>query len=99
MSMMVLYPFAARQAFRPLRQAQAQAQAFVWMRLATFNRDVAGLRGMMVALAGRWLGAAGAVTQRQLSRLASYLLRRAWQGAHFAEGLPTADTMVAAAGR
>ena len=50
--MMVLYPFAAREGFQPLRRAQA----FVWTRLAAFNCDVAGLRWMIVALAVRSLG-------------------------------------------
>ncbi len=93
--MMVLYPFAARERF----QALGQARAFVWMRLAAFNRDIAGLRWMMVAFAVQWLGATGAMAQRQLGRLANDQLRRAWRGACFAQGLRPADTTVAAARR
>jgi hypothetical protein len=95
MSMMLLYPFAAREGFQPLRRTQA----FVWTRLAAFNCDVAGLRWMIVALAVRSLGAVCALAQRQLGRLARNVLRRAWQGARFAAGLRPADTMVAAGGR
>jgi hypothetical protein len=95
MSMMVLYPFVAREGFQPLRRAQA----FVWTRVAAFNCEVAGLRWMIVALAVRSLGAVCALAQRQLGRLARNVLRRAWQGARFAAELRPADTTVAAGGR
>ena len=93
--MMVAHFFAARESFQPLRRAQA----FVWMRLAAFNCDAAGLRWMIVALAVRSLGAVWALAQRQLGRWARNVLRRAWQGARFAAELRPADTMVAAGGR
>ena len=93
--MMVAHLFAARESFQPLWRAQA----VVWMRLAAFGCDAAGLRWMIVALAVRLLGGVWALAQRQLGRWARNVLRRAWQGARFAAGLRPADTTVAAGGR
>jgi len=93
--MMVTHLFAARESLQPLWRAQA----FVWVRLAAFNCDAAGFRWMIVALAVRLLGAASALTRRQLRRWARSVLRRAWQGARFAAELRAADTMVATGGR
>jgi hypothetical protein len=95
MSMMVAHLYAARESLQPLWRAQA----FVWARLFAFNCDAAGLRWMIVALAVRSLGAAGALAERQLGRWARSVLRRAWQGARFAAELRPADTTVAAGAR
>jgi glutathione S-transferase len=73
MSMMVAHLYAARESLQPLWRAQA----FVWARLFAFNCDAAGLRWMIVALAVRSLGAAGALAERQLGRWARSVLRRA----------------------
>ena len=83
----------ARQGFGPL----CRAQTFVLARLTAFNCGASDLRGTLLALALRVLAAALAFGQRQLTRWARGVLRRAWQGARFAE-LHPADSTVAAGG-
>jgi hypothetical protein len=94
LSMTVLDIPAVRQGFEPFRRAQT----FVLAHLTAFNCDAGGLRWTILALALRALDAAAAFGQRQLARWARGVLRRAWQGARFAE-LRHADSMVAAGGR
>jgi hypothetical protein len=91
--MMILQAFGARQSLDPLWRAQA----FVLTRLIAFNHG--DLRWALAALALRLLGSVVAFFERQLSRWARHVLRRAWQGAHFATVSKHADTMVAAGGR
>jgi hypothetical protein len=91
--MMILQAFGDRQSPGPVWRAQA----FVLRRLISFN--CGDLRWTIAALALRLLGAAVAFGQRQLSRWARRVLRRAWRGARFAAVSKHADTMVAAGGR
>ncbi len=92
--MTLLYDLGLRESSGPLWRARI----FVVACLAAFN-GFDDLRWTVLALALRALGTAGAFGQRQLSRLARRVLRRAWQGARFAADLTAADTMVAAGGR
>ena len=92
--MMILQAFGARESFGPVRRAYAQihaqihaqvfaqVHAFVWARLISFNSG--DLRWAVAAMALRLLGAFWAFGERQLSRWARRVLRRAWQGARFA---------------
>ena len=91
--MTILQAFGARQSPGPLWRAQA----FVLTRLIAFNHG--DLRLALAAMALRLLGSAVAFGERQLSRWARRVLRRAWQGARFAAVSKDADTMVAAGGR
>jgi hypothetical protein len=86
---------AIRQSFGPLWRVQT----FVLAHLTSFNCDPADLRWTIVTLALRALDTASAFGQRQLTRWARAVLRRAWQGARFAAELHHADSMVAAGGR
>jgi hypothetical protein len=91
--MMILQAFGARQ----IPGSLWRVQAFVLTRLIAFNHG--DLRWTLAAMALRVVGSAAAFGERQLSRWARRVLRRAWQGARFATARPHADTMVAAAGR
>jgi hypothetical protein len=91
--MMILQTFGARQGPGLL----CRVQAFVLTRLIAINHG--DLRLLLAALALRLLGEAVAFGERQLSRWARHVLRRAWQGARFAAANQHADTMVAARGR
>lgn len=91
--MMILQAFGARQSPGPLWRAQA----FVLTRLISFNHG--DWRWALAALALRLLAGAAAFGERQVSRWARHVLRRAWQGARFAAVSKHADTMVAAGGR
>jgi hypothetical protein len=93
--MTLLYDLGFRESSGPLWRARI----FVLARLTSFNGCYGDLRWTILALVLRALGIAGAFGQRQLSRWARRVLRRAWQGARFAADLTTADTMVAAGGR
>jgi hypothetical protein len=99
--MMILQAFGARESFGPVwrayAQINAQVHAFVLARLISFNSG--DLRWAIAAMALRLLGAAWAFGERQFSRWAWRVLRRAWQGARFAAETSDADTMVAAGGR
>ena len=91
--MMILQAFGARQSLDPL----SRVQAFVLTRLIAINHG--DLRVLLAALGLRLLGTAVAFGERQLSRWARHVLRRARQGARFAGAKQHADTMVAARGR
>jgi hypothetical protein len=91
--MMILQAFGARQSLDPL----SRVQAFVLTRLIPFNHG--DLRWAVAAFALRLLGGAVAFGERQMSRWARRVLRRARQGARFAAVTRHADTMVAAGGR
>jgi hypothetical protein len=86
---------AGRQGFAPL----CRAQTFVLAHLSSFNCGAGDLRRTVLALVLHALEAASAFAQRQLARWARGVLRRAWQGARFADELRHADSMVAAGGR
>lgn len=93
--MTLLYDLGLRESSGP----PWRTRMFVVTRLASFNGCSNDLRWTMLALVLRALAATGAFGQRQLSRWARRVLRRAWQGARFAAHLTAADTMVAAGGR
>ena len=80
----------------PLLRAQASIHALihVWsiQRLTRVDYAFGDLRWTIIALLAASLTAAG-------NALAKNILRRARQGALFAQGLTAADTMVAAGGR
>ena len=81
--------------FQPLWRAQLWAAAH----LLFVQNNSGDLRGAIVALALRGLGALEAFAERQLSSWACRNMRRARQGAHFAASIAAADTMVAAGDR
>jgi hypothetical protein len=93
--MTLLYELGLRESSGPLWRTRI----FVVTRLASFNGSSNDLRWIVLALVLRTLATACAFGQRQLSRWARRVLRRAWQGARFAADLTAADTMVAAGGR
>jgi len=103
--MTILPAFGARESFGPFWRAHAQRHtqvrthihAFVFGRLTAFNSG--DLCWAIVAVALRLLGAIWAFAERQLALWARGVLRRSWQGARFAAGRRTADSMVAAGGR
>ena len=95
LSMTVLDIPAIRQSFGPLWRVQT----FVLAHLTSFNCDPGNLRWTILTLALRALDTASVFGQRQLTRWARSVLRRAWQGARFAAELRHADSMVAAGGR
>jgi len=99
--MIILQAFGARESFGPVwcayAQVLAQVHTFVWARLISFNSG--DLRWTIAAMALRLFGAFWAFGERQLTRWARHVLRRAWQGARFAAERRDADTMVAAGGR
>ena len=80
----------------PLWRAQASIQASIqtWAfhRLVRVDYAFGDLRSTIIALLAASLAAAG-------NTLAKTILRRAGQGALFAQRLTAADTMVAAGGR
>jgi hypothetical protein len=90
--MMIFQAFGARQSLDPVWRAQA----FVLTRLIPFNHG--DMRWALAAMALRLLGSVVAFGERQMSRWARRVLRRAWQGARFAAVSRHADTMVAAGG-
>jgi hypothetical protein len=93
--MTLLYDLGLRDRSGPLWRSRI----FFMAHLASFNGCSNDLRGTILILVLRALTAAAAFGQRQLSRWARRVLRRAWQGARFAADLTAADTMVAAGGR
>jgi hypothetical protein len=93
--MTLLYELGLRESSGPLWRTRI----FVVTRLASLSGSSNDLRWVVLALVLRALATAGAFGQRQLSRWAHRVLRRAWQGARFAADLTAADTMVAAGGR
>ena len=95
LSMTVLDIPAIRQSFGPLWRVQT----FVLAHLTSFNCDPGNLRWTILTLALRAVDTASAFGQRQLTRWARRVLRRAWHGARFAAELRHADSMVAAGGR
>jgi hypothetical protein len=101
LSMTILQAFGARESLGPLCRAHTRVHihvlAFVWGRLTAFNSD--DLRWAIIGVALRLIGAIWAFAERQLSRWARSVLRRAWQGARFAAERRAADSMVAAGGR
>jgi hypothetical protein len=95
LSMTALHFPDGRQGFGSL----CRAHTFVLLRLTSFNCGTGDLRWTVLVLALHALDAASAFAQRQLSRWARGVLRRAWQGARFAGERHHADSMVAAGGR
>jgi hypothetical protein len=93
--MTALHIPAGRQGFGPL----CRAHTFVLAHLSSFNCGASDLRWIVLTLALHALDAASAFAQRQLTRWARGVLRRAWQGARFAGEPRHADSMVAAGGR
>jgi hypothetical protein len=93
--MTLLYDLGLRESSGPLRRIST----FALTRLTSFNGHAGDLRWTILALVLHVLGAVCAFGHRQLSRWASRVLLRAWQGARFATDITAADTMVAAAGR
>jgi hypothetical protein len=95
--MMILQAFDNRHRLPP----RWRVQAFVLTRLNAFNWG--DPRWTLAALALRLLGATVAFGERQLSRWARHVLRRALQGARFASAGRDrgqhADTMLAAGRR
>jgi hypothetical protein len=71
---------------------QASIQAWAFHRLVRVDYAFGDLPSTIIALLAASLAAAG-------NALAKNILRRAGQGALFAQGLTAADTMVAAGGR
>ena len=99
--MTILQEFGARESLGPFCRAHTKRHihvlAFVLGRLAAFNSG--DPRWAIIAMALRLVGAIWVFAERQLSLWARSVLRRAWQGAHFAAERRAADSMVAAGGR
>jgi hypothetical protein len=93
--MTILHMFAGGHSLSPF----CRAQTFVLARLISINCGSGDIRGAMVALTLRLLGAGWTFGQRQFDAWARNVLRRAWLGARFAADLTDADSMVAAGGR
>jgi len=93
--MMFSRAFAVHAGFSPLLRIQAWAID----RLVSVLSSVSELRWAIAALAVAALVALEAMIHRQLASLARNTMRRALQGARFADSAKAADSMVAAASR